>query len=47
MRYIRLYNKNPRTVKVAAAVVMPRQIAYGFFGVLYSTSFWSGFQTVS
>jgi hypothetical protein len=25
----------------------PRQGAYGFFGVLYSSSFWNGFQTVS
>lgn len=24
-----------------------RYDAYGFFGVLYSTSFWNGFQTVS
>jgi hypothetical protein len=24
-----------------------RHDAYGFFGGLYSTSFWSGFQTVS
>lgn len=24
-----------------------QQDIYGFFGVLYSTSFWSGFQTVS
>ena len=26
---------------------VPRYDAYGVFGVLYSTSFWNGFQTVS
>lgn len=32
---------------VITPIAILRYAAYGFFGVLYSTSFWNGFQTVS
>jgi len=34
-------------VAARSGASMLRYDAYGFFGVLYSASFWNGFQTVS
>jgi hypothetical protein len=44
-----LFNHNGRGVDDSGRPDAPNleQDAYGFFGVLYSASFWNGFQMVS
>jgi hypothetical protein len=37
----------PGQVQLPDALQLVKVFDYGFFGVLYSTSLWNGFQTVS